>query len=218
MVQPVNPVRSGPVCRASPGQTGAAIRPYDHGWPVPLRAARRGTSEPAVHLVQPSSSLDQVWADTVGQRWLLEGHEPMAPQLTVVIARRPSGEQFVCPVNATDTQACRPRRPVPVAAAVAHGPAPHPATGTPTGLSPPALHLRAILDRPLDSSSITGSRPSRRGGWKTRGRWQHGSPRSAIVVRDPTSCTSVAPGLRAEGNLGAELDTMERFIRGAHQR
>ena len=56
MVQPVNPVRSGPVCRASPGQTGAAIRPYDHGWPVPLRAARWGTSEPAVHLVQPTRS------------------------------------------------------------------------------------------------------------------------------------------------------------------
>jgi len=190
------------------GDTEAVARfARHHGWPVRLRAASWGTTEPAVHLVRPYSRLDQVWADTFGQLWLLEACEPLAPQLCVVIARRPAGEQFVCSVIATDTQDCRPRRTVPVAATIAeraiatatsivdgldatgivtvqflhsrdgrllvddvtYGPEPGPATDATTIQARYAAHLRAILDWPLDASPIAGSRPSGRGGWKTRG-------------------------------------------------
>ena len=89
-----------------------------HGWPVRLIAPRWGPAEAAVHVVRPSSVLDQAWADSSGQLWLLEACEPAAPQLTVVIARRPSGEQIVNPVTVRPDQGGRPQHLQPVAAPI----------------------------------------------------------------------------------------------------
>ncbi len=101
------------------GDTEAVARfAQHHGWPVRLSAARWGTTEPDVHLLRPYSVLDEVWANSIGQLWLLEACEPLAPQLTVVIARRPSGHQFVCSVVATTAQVCQPRCPSPDAVSI----------------------------------------------------------------------------------------------------
>jgi 5-(carboxyamino)imidazole ribonucleotide synthase len=89
-----------------------------HGWPVRLRGARWGSAEPAVHLVWPFSALDQAWADSGGQLWLLEAYEPLAPRIAVVIARRPSGQQVVYPVIADTERNCRPPHLLPLAAAL----------------------------------------------------------------------------------------------------
>ena len=89
-----------------------------HGWPVRLRAARWGPTGPAVHVVRPYSVLDQAWADSNGQRWLLEAYEPLAAGLAVVIARRPSGQQVVYPVLANAEHDCRPGAQAPFAASL----------------------------------------------------------------------------------------------------
>ena len=99
------------------GDTEAVVRfAQHHGWPVRLSTARWGTTAPHVHLVRPYSVLDEMWAATIGQLWLLEASEPLAPQLAVVIARRPSGQQIVCSVNATNVKDCQQGRPPPVTA------------------------------------------------------------------------------------------------------
>jgi len=173
------------------GDTEAVARfAQHHGWPVRLRAARWGTTEPAVHLLRPYSALDHVWgADVSGKLWLLEACEPLAPQLAVVIARRPSGQQLVCSVIETNEQDCRPQRRLPVTTSIAtrstatataivdgldatgivtvkfllssdgrllveditYGPESNPATEPATDQSLYAIHLRAILDWPLDA-------------------------------------------------------------------
>lgn len=100
------------------GDTGAVARfARRHGWPVRLSTARWGTVSPDVHLVRPFSLLDQVWTDS-GQRWLLEACEPLAPQLTVVIARSPSGQHIVYPVTATTQQDSQPHRRLPIAESI----------------------------------------------------------------------------------------------------
>ncbi|MEO5901582.1 MAG: ATP-grasp domain-containing protein, partial [Ilumatobacteraceae bacterium] len=181
------------------GDTEAVARfARHHGWPVRLSAARWGTTRPDVHLVRPYTALDQVWADAPGRLWLLETHEPLAPQLAVVIARRPSGEQVVCPAIATGERDCQPRRPVPVAASIidralttatsivgaldatgivnvtflhshdgrllvdelTYGPEPSPESSAPADHSLHTVHLRAILDWPLDPAPTTD--PNRR--------------------------------------------------------
>jgi len=101
------------------GDTEAVARfALHHGWPLRLRAARWGATGPAVHLLRPYSVLDEVWADRIGQLWLLEACQPLAPQLAVVIARRPSGHHLVCSLTATIEQDCRPRRTLPIAASI----------------------------------------------------------------------------------------------------
>ncbi len=103
------------------GDTEAVQRfARQHGWPVRLRAAHGGTTAPAVHLLRPYTVLDQLWADTIGQLWLLEAHEPTATVVSVAIARRPSGQQVVCSVAANDGWGCRTRRPLPLAASIAN--------------------------------------------------------------------------------------------------
>jgi len=89
-----------------------------HGWPVRLRPSRWGLGGPEVHVVRPYSVLDQVWAHSSAQRWLLETWESLAPQLTVVIARRPCGDQVVLGVKANPTQDCRSRRELPLSASI----------------------------------------------------------------------------------------------------
>jgi len=88
-----------------------------HGWPVRLTAARWGTASPDVHLLRPYSLLDQVWTDR-GQPWLLEACEPSASQLTVVIARSPSGHHIVHPVVATAHYDTQPYRRLPIAESI----------------------------------------------------------------------------------------------------
>ena len=97
---------------------GVARFAQHHGWPVRLSAVRWGTTEPKVHLLRPYSVLEEIWANSFGQLWLLEACEPLAPQLTVVIARRPSGDQFVCSVVETTEQDCQTSYPSPNAVSI----------------------------------------------------------------------------------------------------
>ena len=86
------------------GDTWAVTRfARQHGWPIRMSTARWGTIRPQIHLVRPYSELDQMWTDS-GELWLLEACEPLAPQVTVIIARRPSGHYMTYPVIAS-TQA-----------------------------------------------------------------------------------------------------------------
>jgi len=183
------------------GDTAAVTRfARHHGWPVRLRAARWGTTAPTVHLVRPYSALDHVWGDTSGQLWLLDGCEPLVAHLTVVLARRPSGQQFVCAPVATGAQVCQPCQPLPLATSIvdqaiatatsivdtleatgivtvnflhshdgrllvddlSYGPEPHPLRSAPTDHSVWLLHLRAILDLPIDSVTTADSGRSTR--------------------------------------------------------
>ena len=89
-----------------------------HGWPVRLRPSHWGLGVPAVHGVRPHSVLDQVWAGSSAQRWLLETWEPLAPQLAVVTARRPSGGQAVLGVIANPAHDCQSRGEMPVSASI----------------------------------------------------------------------------------------------------
>ena len=100
------------------GDSGAVVRfARQHGWPVRLSTARWGTVSPDVHLLRPYSLLDQVWTDS-GQLWTLEACEPSAPQLTVVIARSPSGHHIVYPVIATAQHDSQPHRRLPIAESI----------------------------------------------------------------------------------------------------
>lgn len=83
-----------------------------HGWPVRLRASRWGLERSAVSVVRPYSVLDHVWAGNSAQRWLLETWIPLAPHVTVVLSRRPSGPQAVHAVTSTLQNEDGPRREV----------------------------------------------------------------------------------------------------------
>ncbi len=72
-----------------------------HGWPVRLSTARREQTSSNVHIVRPFTVLDHVWASSTERRWLIEACEPTAPELTVTVVRRPSGQRIVYPVIAT---------------------------------------------------------------------------------------------------------------------
>ncbi len=174
------------------GDTEAVNRfAQHHGWPVRLRTAQWGTFEPQVHVARPYSVLEEVWADNTGQLWLLETCQPLAPQLTVVVARRPCGQQLVCSVIATAGQGRQPRCTAQAAAAIREraivtamsivdgldaagivsvrllhsrdgrllvddvtcGPENHPVTNASNGQSLYSIHLRAILDWPLDPTA-----------------------------------------------------------------
>ena len=100
------------------GDAGAVTRfARQHGWPVRLSTARWGTVCPEVHLLRPYSLLDQVWTDSA-QLWMLEACEPSAPQLTVVIARSPSGRHILYPVTATAQHDSQPHRRLPIAESI----------------------------------------------------------------------------------------------------
>lgn len=100
------------------GDTWAVTRfARQHGWPVRLSTARWGTVRPDVHLVRPYSELDGLWGDS-GQLWLLEACHPLASQLTVAIARRPSGHQTADAVSATTQPDFQPHRLVPTAKSI----------------------------------------------------------------------------------------------------
>ena len=53
-----------------------------------------------------------------GELWLLEACDPLAPQLTVVIARRPSGHYVAYPVIATTQKDFLPHRQLPIAESI----------------------------------------------------------------------------------------------------
>lgn len=101
------------------GDTEAVNRfAHHYGWPVRLRAAHWGITAPAVHLLRPYTRLDPLWAETIGQLWLLEAYEPIATRVSVAIARRPSGQHVICSVAATVARDCRPHQRLPLAASI----------------------------------------------------------------------------------------------------
>lgn len=89
-----------------------------HGWPVRLRPPCWGLDGPVAHVVQPCSDLEQVWANSRAQRWLLETWAPLAPHLAVAVARRPTGDQNVLGVQATPAHHCRSRAEAPISTSV----------------------------------------------------------------------------------------------------
>ena len=198
-----------------------------YGWPVRLRAARWGPARPAVHVVRPYSVLDQAWANSSGQLWLLESYEPMAPRLTVVIARRPSGQEVVYPVIVDTGRDCRQDHQSPDTASLqqraistarsivdvldatglvsvrfvygqdgrlavddyAYGPDVYPAAGAATDDSLVAVHLCAILDRRLDSTST--AEPNRRSALDRPARVQSPAPE---LQQQPVPLGDRSPG------------------------
>ena len=89
-----------------------------HGWPVRLRPSRWGLERTADSVVRPYSGLDHVWAGNSARRWLLETWIPLAPHVTVVLARRPSGQQAIHAVTSTLQNELGPRREVLLAGSI----------------------------------------------------------------------------------------------------
>lgn len=93
------------------GDGGAVLRfARHHGWPVCLRSTRGAQRRCDVRVVRPCTDLDQIWAKTAEEQWLVDAYEPLALELTVTIAQRPSGHRVVYPVYATDRSYRQPRQ------------------------------------------------------------------------------------------------------------
>jgi len=101
------------------GDTWALTRfSRQHGWPVRLSSPRWAGTGRTVRLVRPYTELEQIW-DTDGNLWLMEACEPLAPQLSVVLTRRPSGDQQTCSVTVTTQEDFLPRRRLQLPGSVA---------------------------------------------------------------------------------------------------
>jgi 5-(carboxyamino)imidazole ribonucleotide synthase len=71
----------------------------DHGWPVVMKATRGGYDGRGVRTVEGPDEAAAALAD--GGTWLVEARVPIALELAVVTARRPSGDHVVYPVVET---------------------------------------------------------------------------------------------------------------------
>jgi 5-(carboxyamino)imidazole ribonucleotide synthase len=71
----------------------------DHGWPVVMKATRGGYDGRGVRTVEGPDEAAAALGD--GGTWLVEAQVPIALELAVVTARRPSGDHVVYPVVET---------------------------------------------------------------------------------------------------------------------
>jgi 5-(carboxyamino)imidazole ribonucleotide synthase len=71
----------------------------EHGWPVVMKSARGGYDGRGVRVVDDAAEAADALA--AGGSWLVEERVPLAMELAVVTARRPSGDHVVYPVVET---------------------------------------------------------------------------------------------------------------------
>lgn len=71
------------------------------GWPLVMQARRPGSDRRVTHLVQDLGGSRDLFAARPPGGWGLEAHLPDARELTVLVARRSSGETAVYPVVET---------------------------------------------------------------------------------------------------------------------
>ncbi len=72
-----------------------------NGWPLMIKAPRGGYDGRGVFTVQGPDDLDAQSGLAALDRWLLEAHVPIATELAVLVARRPSGQSVTYPVVET---------------------------------------------------------------------------------------------------------------------
>ncbi len=72
-----------------------------NGWPVVVKAPRGGYDGRGVFIVSGPDGLEDQPGLAALDRWLLEAHVPIATELAVLVARRPSGASVTYPVVET---------------------------------------------------------------------------------------------------------------------
>ncbi|MEW6470845.1 MAG: 5-(carboxyamino)imidazole ribonucleotide synthase [Actinomycetota bacterium] len=88
---------------AERGDIGAvAAFARDHGWPVVLKAPTGGYDGRGVEIVTGPAALEASRLASASPRWLIEAAVPIAVELAVLVARRPSGWWTTYPVIETD--------------------------------------------------------------------------------------------------------------------
>lgn len=103
--------------RAAFGEAGLPVPPFmvldrgdsdavdafaeNHGWPVVLKAPTGGYDGRGVEILDDRAALEQSDLARESPTWLIEALVPIAMELAVLVARRPSGEVRVYPVVET---------------------------------------------------------------------------------------------------------------------